>query len=159
MSQPGPKAHLVRLAAVVLGALFVFLIVKEVVTPASWNYKDWYRGDALALNESYQVVYGGNDSCNTCHQEINQELAEFKHQALSCESCHGALADHVQEGEKIADAQVDDQSSWQCLNCHDARISKPANFPQFDNKKIDEHREIEPDMFCITCHTPHDPVP
>jgi len=159
MPQPGPRAHLVRLAALVVGALFVFLIVKEMVTPASWNYKDWYRGDSLVLNESYEVVYGGNQSCETCHAEINQELAQFKHQALSCESCHGALADHVKEGVKIADAEVDDQSTWQCLNCHEESITKPAGFPQFDNKKIEEHRDIEPEMICINCHTSHDPVP
>ena len=159
MSLPGPKAHIVRLAAVLIGAIFAFLVIKEVVTPSSWNYKDWYRSDALTLNASYEVSYGGNQSCVTCHEEVNQELAEFKHQALSCESCHGALADHVKEGEKIADAVVDDESTWQCLNCHDARVSKPENFPQFDLKKVEEHGEIEPDMVCTACHTPHDPTP
>ncbi|NQU58983.1 MAG: hypothetical protein HQ513_17265 [Rhodospirillales bacterium] len=159
MSQPGPKAHLVRLVAVLVGAIFIFLVIKEVVTPASWNYEDWYRTDALALNESYEAFYGGNDSCVACHEEVNQELAEFKHQALSCESCHGALADHVKEGVKIAEAQVDDESTWQCLNCHDARVTKPVNFPQFDKKQNEDHRNIEPDMVCIACHTPHDPTP
>ncbi len=159
MSLPSPKAHLVRLAVLIVGFIFIFLIVKQVATPVSWNYKDWYRGDALALNESYEVVYGGNDSCNTCHEEVNKEFAEFKHQALSCESCHGALADHVKEGVKIADAQVDDQSTWQCLNCHDARVNKPANFPQYENIKNESHRDIEPDTLCISCHSSHDPTP
>jgi len=159
MSLPGPKAHLVRLAALIVGFIFVFLIVKQVVTPASWNYEDWYRTGALALNESDEAFYGGNASCNDCHEEVNQEMAEFKHQALSCESCHGALADHVKEGVKIADALVDDESTWQCLNCHDARVTKPVDFPQFDMKKIEEHRDMEPDMLCISCHSSHDPTP
>ncbi len=159
MSLPSPKAHLVRLAVLIVGFIFVFLIVKQVVTPASWNYKDWYRGDALALNESYEAFYGGNDSCVACHEEANQELAEFKHQALSCESCHGALGDHVQAGVKIADAQVDEQSTWQCLNCHDARVNKPADFPQYENIKNESHRDIEPDTLCISCHSSHDPTP
>jgi len=159
MSLPSPKAHIVRLVAVLVCALFVFLVIKEVVTPSSWNYKDWYRGDALALNSSYEAAYGGNQSCVACHEEVNKELAEFKHQALSCESCHGALADHVKEGEKFADALVDDESTWQCLNCHEARINKPVDFPQFENKKNEDHRDIEDDMVCIACHTPHDPVP
>lgn len=159
MSQPSPKAHLVRLALVLVGALFVFLVLKAIITPASWNYEDWYRGDALALNESYEVVYGGNESCNACHEEVNKELAEFKHQALSCESCHGALADHVKEGEKIGNAYVDDESTWQCLNCHDARVNKPANFPQFSKKTNEDHQEMDADMLCTACHTPHDPVP
>ncbi len=159
MTQPNPKSHLIRLAAVIVGGIVIFLIIKAVVTPASWNYKDWYRSDSLALNASYETAYGGNDSCATCHQEVNEELAEFKHKSLSCESCHGALADHVKDGEKIADAKVDDQSTWQCLNCHAARVNKPVNFPQFDKKKIEEHREMEDGMICTACHTPHDPVP
>ena len=159
MTQPSPKAHLVRLAILLGCALVVFLIVKQVLTPASWNFKDWYRTDALALNESYEVAYGGNDSCNACHEEVNKEVAEFRHQQLSCESCHGALADHVKDGEKTGDAQVDDESTWQCLNCHEARVNKPANFPQFDRKKIEEHRDMENDMLCIACHAAHDPTP
>lgn len=159
MSQPSPKAHIIRLSVVLIGAILVFLVIKDLVTPASWNYQDWYRGDALALNQSYEVVYGGNQSCVTCHEEVNTELAEFKHQTLSCESCHGALADHVKDGQKVADAQVDSESTWQCLNCHAARVNKPQDFPQFENKKNEDHRDMEPDMVCITCHTPHDPTP
>lgn len=159
MSQPSPKAHLVRLALVLGAALVAFLVIKALVVPSSWNYEGWYRGDALALNESYEVVYGGNDSCVACHQEINTELAEFKHQALSCESCHGALADHVKDGAKVADAHVDDESTWQCLNCHEARVNKPVNFPQFDKIKIEAHGEMDDEMVCIACHSAHDPTP
>lgn len=159
MTLPSPKAHIVRLVVVLGIALVAFLVIKALVVPASWNFEEWYREDALALNESYEVVYGGNDSCIACHEESNKEIAEFKHQALSCESCHGALADHVKDGAKIADAEVDDETTWQCLNCHEARVNKPVAFPQFDKKKIPEHKEMEPDMVCIACHSPHDPTP
>jgi len=159
MTQPSPKAHLVRLAIVIGGVLVIFLILKQVLTPSSWNYKDWYRGDSLALNESYPVIYGGNDSCIACHADINEEVAELKHRALSCESCHGALADHAKDGEKTGDAVVFDESNWQCLNCHEARVSKPEGFPQFDKSSITEHKEMEADMVCISCHSAHDPTP
>ncbi|NQV46242.1 MAG: hypothetical protein HQ504_00520 [Rhodospirillaceae bacterium] len=159
MSNPSPKAHLVRLAAVLVGVLVVFLIIKQMVVPDSWNYEEWYREGALALNASEPLAYGGNESCAACHQETNDELAEFKHKALSCESCHGALADHVTDGVKTAAAQVDDESTWQCLNCHEARVSKPEGFPQFDKVAIKEHTEIEEGMLCLACHTPHDPTP
>ena len=159
MATPGPRAHLVRLAAILAVAVVAFLIIKVIATPASWDFENWYRTDALTLNASYEVVYGGNDSCVACHEESNKELAEFKHQALSCESCHGALGDHVKDGAKVADAHVDDETTWQCLNCHEARVNKPADFPQFDKIKIKEHGEMEPDMVCLACHAAHDPTP
>lgn len=159
MKEPGPKAHIVRLVAVLGVAFVAFLIAKALLVPDSWDYENWYRGDALALNESYEVAYGGNDSCVECHQESVDELSQFKHQALSCESCHGALSDHAKDGVKIADAHVDDESRWQCLNCHEARVNKPKNFPQFDKIKITEHKEMDDEMLCIACHSPHDPTP
>lgn len=159
MSQPSPKAHLVRLAAVLCLALVGFLFIKALLTPDSWNYEDWYRGDALTLNASYDVVYGGNASCETCHEDVNAEMAEFKHQALSCESCHGPLGDHAKDGAKFADAFVDDETTWQCLNCHEERVNKPEAFPQFRKTTNEDHRDMDAEMLCIACHTPHDPVP
>ena len=159
MSQPSPKAHLVRLAAVLATALVAFLVFKAVATPSSWNYKGWYRNDALTLNASYALAYGGNASCVTCHQDVTDEAAQFKHQALSCESCHGALADHVSNDQKTGDAFVDDETTWQCLNCHEAMVNKPEGFPQFDKKKSEIHRELDDETVCIACHMPHNPTP
>lgn len=159
MSLPGPKAHLARLAAVLGTALVAFLIFKALAVPHDWNYKDWYRTGALELNASYEVAYGGNASCVTCHEDVSQEFSQMKHQALSCESCHGALADHVKDGAKIAAAHMEDEDTWQCRNCHEARVNRPANFPQFDKIKITEHKEMDPEMLCISCHSPHDPTP
>jgi hypothetical protein len=160
MTQPSPKAHLVRLAIVIGGALVVFLGLKHILTPSTWDFKNWYRGEeALTLNKNFPTIYGGNDSCAACHEDVNKEVAELRHQQLSCESCHGALADHVKDGEKTGDAVVMTESNWQCLNSHEARVTKPAGFPQFDRETIAEHKEMETGMVCIACHAPHDPTP
>ncbi|MEE8393169.1 MAG: cytochrome c3 family protein [Rhodospirillales bacterium] len=161
MKDPSPRAHLVRLGLIMAAGVVVFLVLKSVLVPASWVDEggDWYRGESLNEMMEQPLIYGGNESCQVCHSDVIEEMDEFKHKTLSCESCHGALIDHVQDEQKIADAFVDDESTWQCLNCHDERITKPEGFPQWNKQKAVEHMQMEEGMLCITCHTPHDPTP
>ncbi|OHC74701.1 MAG: hypothetical protein A3G18_06955 [Rhodospirillales bacterium RIFCSPLOWO2_12_FULL_58_28] len=167
------KSHFYRLAAVAAIALVAFLVIKAWAVPSSWVDADgnWYRGASLDEMLEQPLIYGGNESCVECHKEQHDDVGQHAHKALSCESCHGSLADHAQEGKKIADAKVETTSSWQCLNCHDRRITKPKDFPQFDGVKIMEHtdmhnqmhnekpKENEDVMLCTTCHNAHDPKP
>jgi len=164
MSSPSSRSHLYRLGAVLVIGFVGFLALKAIATPASWNFEDWYRNDAKKEIASGPLVYGGNESCQTCHADELQELNEFKHKTVSCESCHGALADHVRDGEKTAAAKVDDGSNWQCLNCHEELISRKlvnnrTDFPQFRVGRVEEHEEVAKGMLCQACHNPHDPAP
>ncbi len=164
MSSPSSRSHLYRLGAVLIIGFVGFLALKALATPASWNYEDWYRNDAKKEIASGPLIYGGNESCQTCHGDEKQELAEFKHETLSCESCHGALADHVRNGKKIAAAKVDDGSNWQCLNCHEKLITRKLvsnrlDFPQFRVDRVPEHEEVAKGLLCLSCHNPHDPTP
>ncbi len=159
MSGPSPRTHLYLLGAVLVIGFIGFLAVKEIATPASWNYEDWYREDSLKDIASLPVVYGGNLSCQTCHADENEEIVEFKHKTLSCESCHGPLIDHVQDGKKTAAAKVDDSTTWQCLNCHSKLVNRPPDFPQFSVARIEEHEEVAREVLCLACHNPHDPAP
>jgi len=152
-----------------LGAVLVlgfvgFLTLKAIATPASWDFEHWYRDDAKKDIASAPLVYGGNESCRTCHADEVKEFYEFKHKTLSCESCHGPLLDHVRNGEKNAAAKVDDGSNWQCLNCHEKLITRKLvnnrpDFPQFEVGRVEEHEEVAKGALCLVCHTPHDPTP
>ena len=163
MNGPSPKSHLYRLAAV-LGVFFVVaLVAREWATPASWNYRDWYRTDALRDAELQPLVYGGNESCTSCHREADQKMRKRKHRGLSCESCHGAFADHVREDKKFAAAKVDG-SRWQCMNCHAEQINRPRGFPQFSvdgaiGKFVQKHKGLDEVTACSKCHEAHDPTP
>ncbi len=159
MSSPSSRSHLYRLGAVLILGFAGFLVVKALAVPASWNYEEWYREDSLKDIASLSPVYGGNESCKTCHADEHQEVQEFQHKSLSCESCHGALADHVRGGKKIAAAVVDNESTWQCLNCHETLITRPPDFPLFSVNRVQEHKEVAGGMLCVTCHNPHDPAP
>ena len=155
MSGVSPRTHLYRLFALLVVALIGFLFVKQWATPDSWNYENWYRGAAVEEITHLPQIYGGNESCRECHEEATEELLEFGHKALSCESCHGALADHVTDGAKIADAVVVDDSRSQYLNCHAALISRPKDFPQFRAEL--SHELMDEETVCSNCHLAHIP--
>ncbi len=157
MSKPSPRSHLYRLGLVLVIAIAGFLVIKSVATPPSWNYKSWYRGGAIGLAEKQPLIYGGNESCVSCHAKASAKVKKLKHKALSCESCHGALGDHAKGKKKIAAAKVD-KSKWQCLNCHSQQINRPRRFPQFTND-VRKHRNIEKGVVCLKCHDAHDPTP
>ncbi|MFQ5624582.1 MAG: cytochrome c3 family protein [Paracoccaceae bacterium] len=175
MKNPSPYTHLYRLGLVGIAALVVFLVAAYVLSPASWNYdmSYWHREDALQLLQEQPLAYGGiesisvserNVSCTTCHADTVKAFAKLKHKQLSCEDCHGALADHAQNGQKTADAPID-RSTWQCLNCHEGLVNKPRRFPVFrTTEKYVKHREFIAGEFpegttCLRCHDSHDPTP
>ncbi|MDP6706526.1 MAG: hypothetical protein QF893_09310 [Alphaproteobacteria bacterium] len=175
MSDPGPTTHLYRLGflIVVAGAVFLGLVV--LLSPTSWHYDMGYWHRAAALDEMAQqpLVYGGitslspsrrNAGCKSCHKDVTKEVRKLKHKQVSCEACHGALADHVREGKKVAEAKID-KSTAECLICHENFINKPASFPQFKTaEKFNKHRsfiagEFKPGTTCFKCHDAHDPTP
>lgn len=158
-----PKSHLYRLAGIIVLFIIVFLSAKQLATPESWNHEGWYRGAALTDAAAQPLVYGGNESCQDCHQAAIKKLRKFDHRGLSCESCHGPLTEHVKGKEKIAKALVD-KSRWQCENCHEERINRPKGFPQFSRtgeigKSVRKHKDLEEDTPCLKCHDAHDPTP
>ena len=157
MKDPSPRTHLKRLAVLLVAGFAGFLVLRTLATPESWNYADWYRGDSPIEIAQLPLIYGGNESCQGCHEFEHEELVAFDHKTLSCESCHGALADHVKQDAKFAAATIDD-TAWQCLNCHAALINKPEDFPQFPGA-VEDHKSLEEDAPCVACHNPHDPVP
>jgi hypothetical protein len=163
-SGPSRYAHLVRLALVLVAFFVVAASVGLWATPASWNYDidNWYRRDALIDNATQPLIYGGNESCVECHEPADKQLRKYKHRALSCESCHGALADHVREGKRVAAAVVD-TSRWQCENCHAEQINRPPDFPQFSKtgdigKEVKKHKRLDAETLCLKCHNAHDPA-
>ena len=158
MKKPSAMSHLYRLGALFIVFVVVFLVIRQIATPSSWNYEAWYRGDALTEDANKPMIHGGNDSCQACHKDVVKEVKRRKHKNLSCEGCHGPLTAHVSGEEKIADAEVINESQWQCLNCHGPLISKPQDFPQFTDE-VEKHTTLKEGEVCLKCHEAHDPTP
>lgn len=167
ISKPAPSrfSHLWRLVLVLVVFFIVAVSVGLWATPASWNYEldYWFRRDALVDIEQLPLIYGGNESCVTCHEAASKKLASQPHKGLSCESCHGPLADHVEADKRVAAAQVD-RSRWQCENCHAEQINRPRGFPQFSEtgeigKDVEKHKDLDDETPCLKCHDAHNPTP
>ncbi len=158
MAHPSSRKHLFRLVIVLVVGLLGLIALRVVFTPSSWNYEAWYRGDTLEDMKKLPIAFGGNTSCNDCHQKQVETLTANKHKKLNCEGCHGALADHVKDGKKFADAVVMNDTRWQCLNCHQQKVTMPKRHPVFPGK-VEKHLKLKDEQICLECHQPHDPTP
>ena len=164
---PSPRAHIYRLliALAVLGV--VFLGIRALAIPASWDNERWFRKDSLGDIKQLPMKYGGNESCETVgchdkeqtarHEEKLSSLAYGKHQELACEVCHGPVSAHVKDGEKANDAQITVANKL-CLSCHDALTSRPEQFAQFSETQLyHELLNVKKRSLCRACHDPHEP--
>jgi hypothetical protein len=150
-----PYSHLVRLVLVLLGAMIVFGMLAIAEIPPSWNYDVWFRSDAASDIAALPVIHGDNESCAKCHEDEYGTAATHAHKNLNCEGCHGPLTVHVRNGEKAAEAVG--ASDWQCLNCHEDKISLPEHHPRFPGD-VGKHQNIRQGTMCVKCHDPHDPT-
>jgi hypothetical protein len=163
VATPSPRSHLYRLLLILVVFGVGFLAVKQWATPDSWDYEHWYRGDAVVDAATQPLVYGGNDSCKTCHKDVAKLWRKKPHRKVACETCHGPIIDHAKAEKKIAVAFID-KTRAQCLNCHLEGINRPKAFPQFSKqgeigKLVPKHKELDAVTPCSKCHEAHDPRP
>lgn len=108
MKKPSPAAHLIRLALVGVVFLVTFLSVKSLATPATWNHDmdNWFRLKSLDDMQQQKPAYANdNKACGkSCHEEIFNKQRKKKHIGVACDSCHGALANHID----ISKVELDD---------------------------------------------------
>lgn len=95
------------------------------------------------------ISFAGHDACVMCHQEVYDLKKTGKHADVACEACHGALAAHADDPEKMVPKRPD--TKVLCARCHEANAAKPKTFPQVDSK------EHSGGAACNTCHVPHKP--
>ncbi|MGB2628336.1 MAG: multiheme c-type cytochrome [Candidatus Acidiferrum sp.] len=143
-------AHLLRLAAVFLAGLVIFIAVRAAIIPKSFGEYGPYRGAALKTAMSRPIHYAGHEACEGCHPDVLEIKSKGVHAHVNCESCHGALAAHADDPTALKPVLPD--VAKLCIRCHTQNIAKPGGFPQVDAK---EHSGGQP---CNTCHLPHSPA-
>jgi hypothetical protein len=140
--------QIVRLILLTLVIVAGYLVARAFLTPASFGEFGVYRGDALGEAASLPISFAGQKACQECHAEQHEILIKAEHKTLSCESCHGAGAAHVENPDMFPLAKL---TFSHCLRCHEAGPSRPQWFPQIKSK---EHYT---GYRCTECHSPHEP--
>jgi len=141
--------HLFRLATVFVLGLIMFLVLRAVLVPKSFGQFGHYRGDALQEIAAKPIAFAGHEVCEACHTDVLDIKKHGRHARVACESCHGPLANHVEDPGTVKPAKLD--TALLCVRCHESIPAKPMDFPQVNSA---EHSAGLP---CETCHQPHSP--
>lgn len=162
---PSPRTHIYRLLIALVVLIGVFIGIRALAIPDSWDSKRWFRQDSLNDVAQLPLRFAGNGSCGGagCHEKSMRHLEKMaalatgQHQGLACEVCHGPLSDHVKDGEKIAPAKVNVANTL-CLSCHAKLMGRPQNFAQFSDTQL-PHKllNVHEISLCRACHDPHRP--
>jgi len=143
------SGHLIRPAAVLLGGLALFLLVRGTVIPENFGEYGHYRPAALDLIRQRPMAFAGQATCVECHDAEAKTRASGKHAHVACEACHGPQAQHVADFVSVKPALPDVKVL--CARCHEKDAAKPKNFPQVATA------EHSGGLVCNTCHQPHNP--
>jgi uncharacterized CHY-type Zn-finger protein len=141
--------HLVRLAALFVAFLLVFVAVRAEFVPKGFGTLGHYRAGAIDDVKARPVKHAGHQACEQCHTDIADLKAQARHKAIACESCHGPLATHAEDPGAMTPTRPDGRVL--CVHCHAANTGKSKRYPTVD---IKDHAGDEK---CITCHKPHNP--
>jgi hypothetical protein len=142
--------HLLRVAALFVGGLLLFLVLQAALVPKGFGTYGHYRPGAVDEARARPVAFAGAVACADCHSDVADVKKAGKHAGVRCEACHGPLASHAQADDPSA-AKPPRPTAELCLVCHAANVGKPAGFPQV---KVKEH--AEPGT-CLQCHKGHQP--
>jgi hypothetical protein len=153
--------HVFRALLVLLVVIVAVSLGRGFLRPASYGQFGPYRGENVAEQMAVRPPqHGGAASCGVagCHAEQPKAHAAGRHQAVSCEICHGPLALHVTAGQKSAAMPVD-RSFGLCARCHRKILGRPEKFPQvvLDQHVRDQGGGQVQGQVCLDCHNPHSP--
>lgn len=149
MSRFKDAEHLLRLALVFAVGAIVFVVLRAILVPKSFGEYGHYRGDAIAQIASQPVKFAGHQTCEGCHADEAGMKSKGVHVSVTCEACHGALANHADDPTGVQPPKLD--TSVLCVRCHEVNGARPKTFPQITAK---DHNA---GLSCETCHQPHSP--
>jgi hypothetical protein len=142
--------QLKRLALAFAIFISLFLLVRNMLVPATFGQYGHYRGASLAENADHENHFAGQKACLECHQDIEDIKLTDVHSNIRCETCHGPGQKHITSGE-AADIFKPGSREF-CGNCHQKNAAKRlTTIVQID---LNVHNTGKN---CIECHNPHKP--
>jgi hypothetical protein len=141
-----------RRLSVLLGAvLVVILLLRFVAIPQAYFSSPIHQASTVRREAAKPLVYAGMATCRECHQDVYETKSAGYHKNVNCETCHDAAAQHAADPMTVKPGAPRDRSF--CPVCHAYDPARPTGFPQINTALHN------PGLACITCHSPHDPVP
>lgn len=141
--------HLIRLCAVMLLAMLLFVVLRAAVVPKSFGQYGHYRGNAISEIAVRTPRFAGHEVCEGCHTEVVDQKKLGRHANVPCEACHSAQGKHADDPASVKPAVPD--TAVICARCHEANSAKPKGFPQVDTA------DHSGGLACDACHKPHRP--
>lgn len=141
-----------RLLVPFILAIVILVGARHFLVPKTFGKFGHYRAAAIDEIANQKIQYVGQSACVECHEDIAGEKGKSYHKDVSCETCHGASAEHVENPSEHKPHLPKDRGE-KCLLCHEYLVARPTGFPQIVEKT---HNPVK---LCISCHKPHDPTP
>lgn len=140
--------HIQRLVIATFLGFTVLLTAKFLLVPKTFGQFGHYRGAAVDEIRAKKPNHIGKAACLDCHDPVT---ADFKHDRISCETCHGPMSGHAAEQTEENSKTV--FTDRECLRCHKQLAARPKFM-----------RQVEPAVHfpketCESCHSPHNPRP
>ena len=156
------SVHVVRILLTLVGALIVAVLLRPLVLPNEFGEHGHYRPGAVEDEKNRPARNMTNESCYACHKNIRKIHKKGVHESVSCEVCHGAYADHVQDGLVIGEMPVvrGDDIKPLCLRCHNEiiRARPPESIKMISLPEHLEQKKVRTDHICNQCHHVHAPM-
>jgi len=155
-------SHVFRIILILVVTAVVGVLIRNLVLPDSFGEYGHYRGNAIKDEINRPIRNGTNASCLSCHPYIREMHLRGVHNTVSCEFCHGPVADHIKDGKVIAQLpkKVGADIKKLCLRCHNQIIRarpkesiKMITMPQHLQEK-----HVRIDHNCNQCHNVHAPL-
>lgn len=152
-----PRSRRGGLLAVVgiVASAGVLSVVLFAVAAMAWNpYVDFglHRDVNAKQWASLDMTFASSSVCAKCHTPESLKLGINPHQAIGCQSCHGALLSHVDSSTLLeSSVKVDVPTDAVCVRCHAQATGRPAEFKQI----VPAQHYVNQ---CLQCHDPHSAI-
>jgi hypothetical protein len=151
--RPRTRRGAVVAVAAIAGAAAGLAITLSVAASMAWSPYvtfDLDRGSNPRAWAANELSFAGSATCAECHEREATVAQANPHAGLACESCHGALGEHVASAPTPGTARLAlaVPTNADCLRCHTAADGRPAAF-----RTITPTQHFKP--VCLECHDPH----
>ena len=156
------NTHVIRIVIILVVLAVAGIGVRAMMVPKSFGKYGHYRADAIQDEMNREIRNGTNASCLSCHPYIKEMHSTGVHKTVSCEFCHGPVAEHIQDG-KIIDKLPKKQGKaikTLCLRCHNQiiRARPKESIKMISMPKHLEDKKVQLDHNCDQCHNVHAPM-